>query len=76
MFVPTTFSEEISMAPGEGEQPTSMLSDDYCEELAFPGLFLEAKFGYEPTSEINFSPINYFNQRLLSYTQMFASDFD
>ena len=31
MFVTTTFSEEISTAPGEGEQPALMLSDDYCE---------------------------------------------
>ena len=35
MFVPITFSEEISTAPDEGKQPTSMLSDGYCEEQAF-----------------------------------------
>ena len=36
MFVPNTFSEEISIATGEGKQPPSMLNDDYCEQLAFP----------------------------------------
>ena len=41
MFVTTTFSEEINIAPGEGKQPTSMLSDDYCEKLAFPYLLPE-----------------------------------
>ena len=51
MFLPTSFSEEISIAPGEGKQPNSMLSDDYCEELAFPYLFAERTFGYKPTRE-------------------------
>ena len=76
MFVPTTCSEEISLAPGEGKQPTSMLSDDYCEELAFPYLFPGGKFGYKPTRELKLSPVKYFNQRLLNYTQMFESDSD
>ena len=51
MFLPTSFSEEISIAPGEGKQPNSMLSDDYCEELTFPYFFPEGKFGYKPTRE-------------------------
>ena len=76
MFLTTSFSEEISIAPGEGKQPTSMLSDDYCEELAFPYLFPARKFGYKPTRELKLSPVKYFNQRLLSYTQMFVSDSD
>ena len=76
MFVPTTFSEEISIAPGEGEQPTSMLSGDYCKELAFPYLFPEGKFGYKSIKELKLSPVKYFNQRLLNYTQIFASDSD
>ena len=51
-----------------------MLSDDICEELAFPYLFPEGKFGYKPTRELNLSPVKYFNLHLLNYTQMFASD--
>ena len=65
MFVPTTFSEEISIEPSEGKQPTSMLSDDYCEKLAFPCLFLEEKFDCKPTRQ--FSPVKYFNQILIIY---------
>ena len=34
-----TTTEEISIAPGEGREPTSILNDKYCEELAFPCLF-------------------------------------
>ena len=52
-----------------------MLSDDYCEQLAFPQ-FPEGKFGYKPTRELNLSPVKYFNQHLLNYTHMSASDSD
>ena len=34
-----TTTEEISTFPGEGREPTSILNDKYCEELAFPCLF-------------------------------------
>ena len=78
MFVPTIFSEEISIAPGEGKQPTSLLSDDHCEELVlvFPYLFPERKFSYKPTRVLKLSPVKCFNQRLLNYSQMLASDSD
>ena len=76
MFVPTTFSKEISIATGEGKQSTSRLSDDYCEELAFPYLFSEGNFDYKPTRKLKLSPVKYFNQRLFNYTQMFALDSD
>ena len=61
MFVPNTSAEEISTTPGEGKQPTSMLSDDYCKELVFPYLFPEGKFGYKPP-ELKRSTMKYFNQ--------------
>ena len=36
MFVPNmTTAEAISIAPGEGKEPTSILNEKYCEELAF-----------------------------------------
>ena len=57
MFLPTTFSKEISIAPDEGKQLTSMLSDDYCEELAFPYLFPEGNFVYKPARELKLSPV-------------------
>ena len=40
---------EISVAPVVRKEPTSMLIDDYCEELAFPYSFPERKFSYKPT---------------------------
>ena len=69
-------SEGLSIAPGEGEQHRSILNDSFCEELAFPYLFPNGKFGYKIEREIKLSPAKYFNQRLLNFTQMFASDPD
>lgn len=64
----------LNLAPGEGRNPISILNDKYCEELAHPHLFPTGKFGYKVPREIALSPSNYFNQRLLNYTQKFASD--
>ena len=40
-------SEELTIAPGEGKQPMSILNDQYCEELAHPNLFPTGNFGYK-----------------------------
>ena len=72
--VPT--SEEISIAPGEGEKPSLILQDKYCEELAFPYTFSNGQFRYKVGREVKLSPVKYFNQRLLNCTQLFASDSD
>ena len=43
LFIPNGLStKEVSVAPGEGKQPTSMLNGEFCEELAFPYLFPRA----------------------------------
>ena len=69
VFVPTIISEEeVSIAPGEGKQPMSILSDKFCEELAFPHLFPRGRFGYKVDRQIKLSPAKYFNQRFLNYT--------
>ena len=48
LFVPNLLTgEEISIAPGDGKQPTSVLSDTFCEQLVFPCLFPQGKFGYK-----------------------------
>ena len=44
--------------------------------MAFPHLFPTGKFGYKCEREVAISPVKYFNQRLLNYTQKFASDTD
>ena len=43
-------------------------------ELAFPSLFLNAKFGYSCKRQKKLSWSKYINQRLLNYTQRLASN--
>ena len=77
MFVRNmTTAQEISIAPSEGKKPTSILNNKYCEELAFHCLFPEKKFGYKVERKIKLSSVKCFNQRLLNYAQIFASDPD
>ena len=64
------------MGPGKGKTTVSVLNDNHSEELAFPYLFPTEKFGYKVKREIPFSPVKYFNQRLLNFRQSFASDAD
>ena len=75
---PNADSEEsiISIAPGEGQRPMSVLNDDYYEELAHPHLFPKSKFGYKVERDIPLSPSKYFNQQFLNYTQQSSSDSD
>ena len=60
----------------EGRQPKNILSDEFCEELAYPYLFANGKFGYKVQLDVALSPSKYFNQRLLNYKQNFAKDVD
>ena len=69
-------SECTDIAPGEGKLPKSILNDEYCEELSFPHLFPTRKFDDKVRRKIPPSPVKYFNQRLLNYSQKFASDTD
>ena len=68
--------DNVIMGPGKGKTPVSVLNDNHSEELAFPYLFPTEKFGYKVKREIPFSPVKYFNQRLLNFRQSFASDAD
>ena len=68
--------ENVTIAPGEGQKPLSILSDKYCEELAFPYLLPRGRYGFTREREIPLSASKYFNQRLLHYTQRFASSSD
>ena len=53
-----------------------MISDKNCEALAFPHLFPTVKFAYNIERKVKLSPVGYFNQQLLNYTQLFASEAD
>ena len=67
--------DQINVTPGGGKQPASILSDTFCEQLAFLRLFPQGKCGYNIERNVKLSP-SYFNQQLSNYTQMFASDPD
>ena len=64
------------MAPSERKSPNSLLTDESCEPFAFPYLFLTDKFYYSAQPDMKLNPVRYFNQRLLNYTQLFASEAD
>ena len=68
--------ENVIIAPGQGKNPVSILSDQFCEEQAFPYLLPKGKFGYKAPRDFPISPAWYFNQRLLNLNQCLASDAD
>ena len=68
--------DELVLSPCEGKKPILLYQDKYCEELSHPFLFPTGNFGYQVKRDVHLSPIKYFNQRLLNYTQKFASDSD
>ena len=75
LFIPDIpFLEEISIAPGERKKQSSLISNENCEALAFPYLFPTGKFRYNIQRDVKLSLVRYFNQRLLNYTQLFASE--
>ena len=59
--------------PQVGKSPSCVITDDHCEELAFPQYFSKGRFGYKRKRAVKLSPVRYFNQRLLNYKQMFSS---
>jgi len=71
-----TEEQIFNVAPGEGQIPLSILTDDFCEELAHPHLFPTGKFGYKVERKIKLIPVRYFNHRLLNYSQKFSSNPD
>ena len=60
-LIPTVPSEKsITMAPGEGVIPISILAYIHCEELAQPHLFSTGKFYYKFQRKVELSPVKYF----------------
>ena len=68
--------EGIVAAPGESKKPISILNDKFCNELCHSHLFPTGQYGYKAERQISLTPSKYFNQRLLHYTQKFASGND
>ena len=76
LFMPNVLSsEEVNIAPGQENQPTSMLIGEFCKGLAFPYLIPRRKFGYKVERDLKLSPSKYFmNVSLI--IQLFPSDPD
>ena len=72
-ITPAYDSEFVELAPGEGKNPSCIITDEHCEELAFPKIFSKGIFGYKAKINVPLSPVKYFNQWLLTYKQIFAS---
>ena len=60
--------KNVIIAPGQGNKPVSILSDEFCEELAFPYLLPKGKFKIKAMKLLEIF------QRLLNFNQHFASD--
>ena len=71
-----TNDENVTIAPGQGKKPVSILNDEFFEEHAFPYLLPKGKFRYKAPRDIPVSLVLFFNQRLLNFNQYFASDAD
>ena len=69
-----TGREIYNIASGENKHPVSLMTDKQCEELAFPVLFPNGKFGYIAERDVKLSPVKYFNARLLHYSGQFATN--
>ena len=63
----------LELAPGQDKGTRHILFDKKCEELAFPKIFFRGNFGYTFPREHHLTPTRYFNQRLLNFSQTFAS---
>ena len=64
---------QLEIAPGQDKGTRHILFDKKCEELAFPKIFFRGNFGYTFPREHHLTPTRYFNQRLLNFSQTFAS---
>ena len=64
----------LELAPAQDKG--TRLFDKKWEELAFPKIFFRGKFGYTFPGGNHWTPKRYFNQRLLHFSQTFASNSD
>lgn len=69
-------SRIMSIAPGEGKKPLSILQDANFEEFSFPTLFLIGQFGYTCARKVKLSAKKYFQKRILEKNGNFASNIE
>ena len=64
----------FSIAPGEGQKPIAILTDDHFEEMCNPTKYPYGYFGLKANREKKLTVRKYFNQRLLDADGRFAKD--
>ena len=65
-----------SVAPGEGQTPMNMFTDDYFEEMSNPTKYPFGRRGINTHRERSITIHKYFNQRLLHVEGRFAKDIE
>ena len=66
----------LELAPRKDKGTRHILFDKKFEKLAFSKIFFRMDFGYTFPREHHLTPTRYFNQRLLNFSQTFASNSD
>ena len=66
-------NEGVSVAPGEGQMPTNILTEKDWDVKTFPHLFPNGKYGLHYNREQRLTNLQYFNQRLLNKDIRYSS---
>ena len=69
-------ADVFSVAPGEGQKPIGILTDEHFEEMCNPTKYPGGKFGLMSKREVKLTVRKYFNQRLLDADGRFAKDIE
>ena len=66
-------SSSVSVAPGEGVIPTSILSEKHWDVKSFPCLFPDGNFGLHHQRKVNLTASQFFQQRILNRNPKFSA---
>ena len=72
--IDTSADNVFSVAPGEGQKPIAILTDEHFEEMCYPNKYPCGNFGLMANREKKLTVRKYFNQRLLDADGRFAKD--
>ena len=73
---PEAFAEIVCLAPGEGQMPLYIFTDEHFESMSNPDKFPYGKGCFSDKRPCRLTYKKYFNQRLLNVDSRFASDTD
>ena len=74
--VDATTNNVFTVAPGEGQKPINILSDQYFEEMCNPTKYPTGRYGLITERKPRLTVRKYFNQRLLDADERFARDIE